>query len=313
MRAAAIDRFGGPAMLTIHSLPVPSPNRGEVLIALHTAGVGGWDAAMRGGWSPDGRASFPLVLGSDGAGIVAGVGSGVRRFRVGDRVYAYSFNNARGGFYAEYVAVPAGHVARIPRRLGLERAGAVPTTGLTAFQGVDALGVRKGEAILIHGASGGVGSLALQFAKSRGARVLATASGKKGVSLARRLGADAAVDGKRRDIGEAARRFAPGGLDAILALAGGKALTRGLDALRRGGRLAYPNGIEPEPRKRRGVEVSSYDASPGVREFRRFNRAVEAANLRVPIEREYALAHAAAAHRRLARGGVLGKIILRIR
>ena len=96
-------------------------------------------------------------------------------------------------------------------------------------------------------------------------------------------------------------------------LAAPNSIGGGLDALRRGGRLAYPNGIEPEPRKRRGVEVSSYDASPGVREFRRFNRAVEAANLRVPIEREYTLAHAAAAHRRLARGGVLGKIILRIR
>jgi NADPH:quinone reductase-like Zn-dependent oxidoreductase len=125
-----------------------------------------------------------------------------------------------------------------------------------------------------------VGSLALQFAKLRGARLLATASGEDGLALLRRLGADTAVDGRQGDIKAAARGFAPNGVDAVLALAGGKALTYCLDALRRGGRLAYPNGIEPEPRKRRGIEIISYDAIAGVREFQRLGRAVEEAKLR---------------------------------
>jgi NADPH:quinone reductase-like Zn-dependent oxidoreductase len=314
MRAAAIDRFGGPEVLTLQVLPVPAPDATEVLIAIDTAGVGPWDADMRAGWSPSGRAHFPLVLGTDGAGIIAAVGPRVRRFRPGDLVYSYSFDNPKGGFYAEYVAVSAERVAHIPNRLDLEHAGAIPTTGLTALQGVDdALHIKRGESVIIHGAAGGVGTLAVQFVKLRGAQLLATASGEDGLALARRLGADATVDGRHGDIKAAARRFAPNGVDAVLALAGGSGLTRCLDALRRGGRLGYPNGIEPEPRKRRGIEIISYDAVAGVREFQRLGRAVEEAKLQVPIAGVYPLSDAAGAHERLAAGHVLGKIVLRIR
>ncbi|MFN2387836.1 MAG: alcohol dehydrogenase catalytic domain-containing protein [Thermoanaerobaculia bacterium] len=136
--------------------------------------------------------------GTDGAGVVVAVGSRVRRFRRGDRVYAYSFDNSKGGFYAEYAAVPAQKTGRVPRRLDLFHAGGGATTALTALHGVDdALKIRKGEAIIIHGASGGVGTLAVQFAKRRGARIFATASGKDGVALTRRLGAEAAWMGTR--------------------------------------------------------------------------------------------------------------------
>jgi NADPH:quinone reductase-like Zn-dependent oxidoreductase len=312
MRAAAIDRFGGPKALSIHSLPVPVPDASEVLIAVDTAGVGGWDADIREGWWPEGRPRFPLVLGTDGSGIVAAVGSRVRRLKAGDRVYAYSWLNLKGGFYAEYVTVSAENVARIPRGLDLKRAGAIPVTGLTALQGIDdALQVKKGETVIVHGAAGGVGSLALQFAKLRKAHVVATATGKDGLALVRRLGADAAVNGRRDDIAAAARRLASGGADAVLALAGGKALTRCLDALKRGGRVAYPNGIEPPPRKRKGIRIISYDAQSGVAEFERLGRAVEAAKLQIVIAAAYRLADAAKAHERLARGHVLGKIVLR--
>lgn len=312
--AAAIDCFGGPDVLTLHILPVPSLDAGEVLIAVHTAGVGGWDADMRAGWSPGGRRHFPLVLGSDGSGVVAAVGPHVRRFKPGDKVYAYSFDNPKGGFYAEYVAVASDHVAPIPARLDLKHAGAIPTTGLTALQGIDdALRVSKRESLVIHGASGGVGTLAVQFAKLRGVRVLATASGDDGVALVRRLGADMAVDGKHGDIAAAAGRFAPDGVDAVLGLIGGDALERCVDTLRTGGRLAYPNGVEPEPKKRRGIKTVPYDAIAGRREFERLDRAVEAANLKIPIAGEYALTDAAKAHERLAAGHVLGKIVLRVR
>jgi NADPH2:quinone reductase len=313
MRAAAIDRFGPPEVLTLHTLPVPAPDANDVLMAVHTAGVGGWDADMRGGWWPFGRPKFPIVLGSDGSGTVASVGSRVRRLKVGDKVYAYSFNNPKGGFYAEYAAVPAERVAHIPAVLDLKQAGAIGTTGITALQGVDdALQIRKGEAVIIHGASGGVGALAVQFAKLRGARVFATASGDDGVRLVLRLGADVAVDGRQEDITVAARRFAPDGVDAVLACVGGN-LARCLDALRRGGRVAYPNGVEPAPRKRAGIEITAYDGVPGVREFQRLNRAVEQAKLKVPIADTYKLAEAAKAHERLADGHVLGKVVLRVR
>jgi NADPH:quinone reductase-like Zn-dependent oxidoreductase len=181
MFAAAIDHFGGPEVITPHALPVPAVDAGEVSIAVDTAGVGRWDADVREGYFAGRKSHFPLVLGFDGAGVVAAVGSRVRRPKVGDEVYSYNWQNPKGGFYAEYVVVPADKAAPIPRRLDLRHAGAIPITGLTALQGIDdALGLKKGETIIIHGASGGVGTLAVQFARLRGARVFATASGKEG-------------------------------------------------------------------------------------------------------------------------------------
>jgi NADPH:quinone reductase-like Zn-dependent oxidoreductase len=229
-------------------------------------------------------------------------------------VYSYSFANPKGGFYAEYVAVAAENVGRPPDRLGLREAGAIPTTGLTAIQGVDdVLHIKRDEAVAIHGASGGVGSLALQFAKMRGARVLATASGKDGLAFVRRLGADAVADGRRDDLRAVASAFAPEGLDAVLAFAGGKPLEQLIETVRRGGRVAFPNGVEPAPRKRRGISIESYDATAGIREFERLGRAIEAARLQVPIAASFPLAQASRAHERLAKGHVLGKIVLAVR
>jgi NADPH:quinone reductase len=314
MPAAAIDHFGGPEVLTAHVMPVPKVGATEVLIALDTAGVGPWDADIRAGWYPGRKPKFPLVLGTDGAGVVAKVGSRVRRFKIGDKVYAYSWDNPKGGFYAEYVAVPSDKLAHIPGRLDLEHAGAIATTGLTALQGIDdALAMKRGETIIIHGASGGVGTLAIQFAKLRGARVLATASGVDGLDLVREMGADLAIDSRHEDVAEAARRLAPDGVHAILALAGGDELERALETLRPGGRLAYPNGVEPEPRKRRGMKFIPYNGVAGVSEFRRLNAALEAAKLKVPIAEAFPLVKAAKAHERLAEGHVLGKMVLRIR
>jgi NADPH:quinone reductase-like Zn-dependent oxidoreductase len=293
---------------------VPAVDAGEVLIAVDTAGVGPWDADVRSGLYAARKPHFPLVLGFDGAGIVAAVGSRVRRLKVGDEVYSYNWQNPKGGFYAEYVAVPADKAAPIPRRLDLRHAGAIPITGLTVLQGIyDALGLKKGETVIIHGSSGGVGTLAVQFARLRGARVFATASGKEGVELVREMGAHAVVDGKRIDIDDHARRFAPNGVDAVLALAGGDALERCLNVLRPAGRVVHPNGVEPAPKKRRGMTLIRYDGIAGVREFERLNAAVQAARLKAPIAESYPLARAAKAHERLAEGHVVGKIILSVR
>jgi NADPH2:quinone reductase len=312
MHAAAIERFGGSEVLKTHKLPTPVVDEGEVLIALHTSGVGIWDAAMRTGEIPTRHPHFPMVLGSDGAGHIAAVGSHVRGFHLGEEVYSYSFDNPKGGFYAEYVVVEAEKAAPIPRGLHLRQAGAIGTTGLTALQGIDdALAVKRGESLLIHGASGSVGTLAVQFAKWRGGRVLAIASGKDGVSLALKLGADTAIDGRQANISAAAREFAPGGIDAVLGLAGGDLLDKSVATLHSGGRLAYPNGVDP-PKNRDGIRVVAYDAVPGVREFQHLNMAIEAVKLQVPIAAEFPLGDARRAHDRLAQGHVLGKIVLQI-
>ncbi len=190
MQAAAIDRAGGPEVITLHTLPVPKPAADEVLIAVETAGVASWDVGLRRHPQSIKHSAFPLVLGTDGAGLVAAVGAKVQGFKVGDQVYSYSWDNPHGGFYAEYVAVPAERVGHVPSSLTLRQAGAIATTGLTAIQGIDdALHLKAGDSLIIHGASGGVGSLALQFAKLRGVKVLATTSGEDGLAFVKELGA----------------------------------------------------------------------------------------------------------------------------
>ncbi|HEY3786264.1 MAG TPA: NADP-dependent oxidoreductase [Steroidobacteraceae bacterium] len=314
MRAMAIDRTGGPEVLTLHTLPVPSLGPDEVLIALDTAGVGPWDIDVRQRLDDWKHKSFPVVLGVDGAGTVAAVGSHVRRFKIGDPVYSYVWDNPKGGFYAEYVAVAAGAVGHVPAGMSLQDAGAMAVSALTAEQGIDdALHLKAGETVIIHGASGAVGSLAVQFAKLRGAKVLAIASGDDGVSLVRRLGADAAVDGHHADIAAAAHEFAPSGVDAALGLAGGAALERSIDTLRSGGRVAYPAGVDPPPKARAGLKLVRYNALTGAKEFERLNAAIIAAKLQVPIGAEYPLEHAAEAHQRIQAGHGLGKFVLSIR
>jgi NADPH:quinone reductase len=316
MRAAAIDRFGPPAVLTLHTLPVPQPGRNEVVIAVHTAGVGIWDASIRdGSWRPQGRRTkFPLVLGTDGAGNVVARGAGVTRLKVGDRAYGYDYANPKGGFYAEFVAVSEQHAARVPKQLDLRQAGAAVTTGLTALQGIDdALHVRRGETVLVFGASGAVGTLAVQFAKRHEAWVLGTASGRDAAALVRRMGASAVIDARSKDAEAQLRKLAPDGLDAVLALAGGVALERFLNHVRPGGRVAYPNGIEPPPRHRPKIRLTAYDAEVGPREFAKLDLAVNQANLRVPIAAAYPLAQAAKAHARLEKGHILGRIVLWLR
>ena len=309
MLAAAIDRGGGPEVLSVHRLPVPAPKADEVLIAVDYAGVGAWEAAMR--QDPGSRAQFPLILGSDGAGTVAAVGSAVHGFRVGDQVYG-----AGDAFYAEYVAVRADNIAHIPRGVGLPAAGILAISGLSALQGIDdVLQLKAGDTLIVHGATGGVGTLAVQFAKRRGVRVLATASSEEGLALVRRLGADVVVNGRTGDIAAAARQFAPHGVDAVLGLAGGAELEHCIDALRQDGRgrVAYLSGMAPLPNPRFGIRMTLFSFIAGTREFEQLNRAVEAAKTEVPIAAEYPLADAAAAHRRLEAGHLLGKLELRVR
>ncbi len=314
MKAVALDRFGPPSVLTLRDLPVPRIGPGEVLIEVHAAGVGSWDPWIREGSSGEAKRPSHLVLGSDGAGYVVARGARVRRLAVGDRVWAYEFMNPKGGFYAEYAAVKADHAAPVPPGLDLLEAGAAVATGLTALQGIDdALGVRRGETVLVFGASGSVGTLAVQLAKRHGARVIATATGREAAALVRRLGAAEVIDARKDEEIERLRSLAPEGLDAVLALAGGDKLERCLELVRPRGRVAYPNGVEPAPRRRSGISVRAYDAIAGAREMARFGRAATEARLRVPVQNAFPLADAPEAHARVEEGHVLGRIALRVR
>jgi NADPH:quinone reductase-like Zn-dependent oxidoreductase len=309
MKAAAIDRYGGPEVLRLHELPVPRPGNKRILIRLEAAGVGVWDADVRSGDFEIGKSGFPKVLGNDGSGTVIAVGKGVNRAKVGDRVYAYSFE---GGFYAQYVAVRQDDTALAPPNLPTEEAGALGADGVTALIGLeDKLKLRDGENLLVFGASGGIGHMAVQLAKRMGARVLAVGSGRDGVKLVSSLGADAAVNGREDDVASAVQEFAPDGVDAALVLASGKELQRALAGMKKGGRIAHPNGVEPEPKGRPGIKVIAYDGIPSPKVFERLNTWITAGPFHVELGRTYDLEHAARAHQELTRHH-LGKLALRI-
>ena len=314
MRAAAIDRFGGIETITMHTLPVPEVGPEEVLMRVESAGVGAWDPFEReGGFAKmfGTGETFPYVLGTDGAGTVVRVGEKVNGFKEGDRVYAAVLANPKGGFYAEFVAVNADNVSQVPDKLPTEQAGVMPSDAMTALQGLDdMLGLKAGETLMIFGAGGGIGHLAVQLAKRMGARVLALASGEDGVALARRLGADVVVNGRKDDVAAAARAFAPAGLDAALVTAGGETTDRALAGLRADGRVAYPHGVMPEPKVRSGVRVSTYDVRIDREAIAKLNRLIEAGPFEVHVARTFPLDRAAAAHRALAEH-YLGKLALR--
>ena len=301
MRAVALDRFGGPETLKVQTVPIPDVGADEILIHVESAGVGAWDPFEREGGFVEllGRApQFPYVLGTDGAGTVAAVGEKVTELKEGDRVYAAELGNAKGGFYAEYAVVKADNASRIPGDLKMEQAAVLLTDGLTALKGLEGvLDLQPDESVMIFGASGGIGHLAVQLAKRLGARVFAVASGEDGVSFIKRLGADAAVDGRSDKVLDVAREFAPEGIDAALVTAGGDATNRALSAIGVDGRIAYPHGVMPEPAAPARVTAEAYDGEGGPFE--------------VYVHRVFPLEEAAAAQAALE-AHHLGKIALRV-
>lgn len=314
MRAATLQRFGGADEIRFEEIPVPHIEDDEILIRVKSAGVGVWDPMEREGkFKPmmNHEPRFPYVLGSDGAGTVAAVGGKVRRFKLHDWVYGFAFLSPKGGFYAQYTAVKDDNASLVPAKLTLEQAGAMPVDAMTALRGLDdTLGLKQGESVAIFGASGGIGHLAVQLAKRMGARVLAVASGEDGVALVRRLGADAVVDGKGGDVASAVRDFAPKGIDAVLVTANGKSLDDVLAGLREGGRIAYPNGVEPIPKTRPGIRAQAYDGMPDPAAIEKLNRLIDAGPFEVQVARTFSLNQAADAHRALNQRH-LGKLALR--
>jgi NADPH:quinone reductase-like Zn-dependent oxidoreductase len=315
MRAVALDKFGGPEALKIQNLPIPQIEAHEVLIRVEAAGVGAWDPFEREGGFVEitgVKPTFPYVLGTDGAGTIAAVGKDVSRFKEGDRVYAAELANPKGGFYAQYAAVKADNTSFIPGHLSIEQAAVLPTDGLTALTGLEkVLGLKSGESLMVFGASGGIGHLALQLAKRIGANVFAIASGDDGVQLAKKLGADHAVDGRGDNVLNAAMEFAPNGIDAALVTAGGDRTDRALSAIRKGGRIAYPHGVMPEPTAPDGVKTEAYDGETSSALIDRLNALIDSGPFEIHVDKTFRLDEAGQAHKALGEHH-LGKIALRI-
>ncbi|MFC8342266.1 NADP-dependent oxidoreductase [Streptomyces sp. NPDC057280] len=306
MRAIVQSVFGGPEVLTYTETDVPEPGPGEVLVRVGGAGVNPGDTVLRSGRVPE-LVTLPWTPGNDVAGTVAGVGSGVSRFAVGDEVYGLLPLSPRGA-YAEYTAVPAAVLAPKPKNLDLARAAAVPLVSVTAWTALSVLaGVRPGDRVLVHAAAGGVGHVAVQLAKELGAHVIGTAREAKHAWL-RELGADEVIDYTAVDFQEA---VAP--VDVVLDLVGGAYGARSLEVLRPGGLLvgaAIDPGVDEQQAAERGLRYVWVTAEPSGELLSEITERIEAGRLRVTVERTYPLAQAAAAHRAIEEKRTTGKLVL---
>lgn len=291
-------------------IPVPEPGMTEVLVKTHVAGINpvDWKVRQSGGFPGMFEGDGPKILGWDVAGEVVGVGVGVTRFAVGDRVFGMPHFPRAANCYAEYVTSPSRQLAKIPEGVEYDVAGALPLAGLTAWQAVvDALSVEKGHRILIHAAAGGVGHLAIQIAKARGAEVWGTASAKKH-DLLRELGCDHPIDYRTEDFTKVATE-----MDSVIDFIGGvEHSTRSLESLKQGGKLIVipsPEMPSEEALKAKDVWASWLLVEPDHKGLEGLAQLLQEGKLKVLIADSKPLSEVAALHELSESGATTGKLI----
>lgn len=290
MLAITIDDFSAAPEVT--EQPDPRPEKGEVLVRVHTSSINGFDLAVAAGMLRGVMEHrFPVVLGKDFAGTVAALGEDGTRFAVGDRVFGVVMKPFLGdGGLGEYVTVNEQYgIARVPDGLDLTAAGALGLAGAAAVASLDAVTLRPGETVLISGATGGVGSLAVQLATAAAATVIATAKPGTQGDFVRELGATHTVD-YTTDLATQVRALAPHGVAAVLHLAGDAAQLA--DLLAPGGRIASTLGFGPDQLDGRDATATAVMADPNPAVLDRLAAHAASGALRVPITRTYPLAEA---------------------
>lgn len=315
MRAVVITGFGREPEVV--DLPTPEIGPDEVLVGIRAAGMNPFDwKVIDGALEGVVEHPFPIVMGSDGAGVVEAVGSDVRTFRPGDRVYGQFMKVALGrGSYAEQAVAPAdGKLAPMPDGLDFTTAAALPTAGIAAYQGVQEAGLAPGQVFLVNGASGGVGQFAVQFAAEAGARVIATGPGDLADHL-RGLGAAEVVDFTEGPTADQVRAAHPDGVDGVLDLVSAPGQADPLVALLRPGGVAIStNGaLDPDAmaaRDLRGVNLSSTATPEALEEMAGL---AASGRLRVTIDAEVPLAETPATVALARSGNARGKTVIAVR
>lgn len=334
MKAVRLHEFGGPDVLSYEDAPRPEISANDVLVRVHAASLNPPDLYLRDGyralppeWQPN--PSFPLILGTDISGMVAAVGEDVSQFQVGEEVYAmvrFPDDLMTGSSaYAEYVRVPASHLALKPAGIDHIHAAGAPMSLLTAWQFLVDRGHNvpnpfqavphepvplDGKTVLVNGAGGGVGHLAVQIAKWQGAKVIAVASGKHEALLSD-LGADVFVDYTK-----AAAETVAKDVDLVLEAVGGAHMERFLHIIKPYGALFLVNPLGfsgHDEAARRKITVSTTQVRSNGAQLARAGRLLDDGSIRVVVDSTYPLAEAPAAHRRALKGSIQGKIVLVVR
>lgn len=330
MKAAYINRYGHIDDVQVGEQPKPSLSKDAVLVKVHAASINPLDIrVLEGEFKAILPVKFPVILGSDFAGTVIEVGSNVTQFKAGDEVYAKIDLN---GAFAEYTVVQQSSLALKPKNISMELAASLPLVALTAWQAlVEIAKVQSGQKVLIHAGSGGVGSIAIQLAKSLGAIVATTTSGKN-TRWVRELGADIIIDYKTADFEQELKDY-----DVVLDTQGGKTLEKSLNMVKRGGRIisisgppdqAFAEAVNPNrflkcvipllswsirhKAKKRGITYSFLFMQPNGQQLSKISELVEAGKIKPIVDQTYDFAQIKEAFQYVNTGRSKGKVVLKI-
>lgn len=308
MKAVVIHSYGGPDVLKVEDVPRLLPKEDEILIRVIAASVNPVDVAIRKGYLAeliDNK--FPLILGMDGSGIVEKTGAKITKFKAGDPVYAF-FTLANEGGYAEFVIAKENEVASKPKAVTYTQAAAVPAAGSTAWQAlVDVAKLGAGQTLLIHGGSGGVGHLAIQIAKARGAKVIATAS-TTNQDFIKKMGADFAVDYTKTKFEEVAKD-----VDVVLDMVGGETLKRSYGVVKKGGIIvSIVDDVDQKELDAHGIRGVTFRCEPKASVLDDLAKLIDAKKITPLVSQTFPLSEVAKAQEQIATRHTRGKIVLQI-
>ena len=308
MKAIVAHQYGGPEVLKLEEIPQPEAKEDEILVRVIAAGVNPVDAAARSQkFGQFLHIKLPAIPGYDIAGIVEKAGAKITKFKPGDPVYAYIALD-KGGGYAQYAVATEKEAAAKPQSLTYVEAAAVPLVAETAWQAlIDTARLSAGQTVLIHGGSGGVGSFAIQIAKARGAKVMATAS-TANQDLLKQLGADVAIDYTKQKFEDVAKD-----VDVVLDSVGKDTLARSYGVVKKGGFIVSIVGRpDPTQLEKHGIHGASISVEPNASELAEIGRLIDEKKIKVIVSQTFPLAEAAKAQEQIATHHTRGKIVLKV-
>jgi NADPH:quinone reductase-like Zn-dependent oxidoreductase len=308
MKAVVASQPGGPEVLKYQDAPKPEPKDDEILIRVIAAGVNPVDSYVRQGkFGKRASGSGPLIIGYDIAGVVDKTGANAKKFKPGDAVYCY-LSIMRGGGYAEFAVAKESETALKPKNIDFVQAAAVPLAATTAWQAlIDSAKIKKGQTVLIHGGSGGVGSFAIPIAKARGAKVIATASTAHQATL-KQLGVDQAIDYTTTKFEDVVKD-----VDVVLNCVRADALARSYGVVKKGGVIV---SITDEPDQtecaKHSITCSRMGAHPDSTVLEELTKLIEAGKIKPIVSQTFSLAEANKAHQQIETRHTLGKVVLKV-
>lgn len=312
MKAVRIHQYGSPKVLSYEDAPIPTIGADDVLVRVHAAGVNPVDWKTRQGQGMAGRYNnlFPLIVGWDVSGVVEAVGANVTSLQVGDEVFGMVHFPNVGSAYAEYVSAPASHLAKKPANVTHIEAAAAPLVALTAWQALfEAVDLQAGEQVLIQAAAGGVGHVAVQLAKWKGASQIIGTASQENTNFLRELGVDQIVDYRSTSLANA---IAP--VDLVMDNVGGETLAQSYALVREGGKLVtIAGGIDQEKAAARHLTAKNILVRPVAEHLAQIATLMESGDLKVEIGRVFPLSQVADAHRLSESRHLRGKLVLQVR